>query len=285
MMKPIKLFFITLMLQLSSFTDLQSQYFIDSTIRAASVNLITNFGTSSGFFLQDTVKKNIYLVTAFHCIYNSTAKIVTDSIEILGYRENVDNDIAFRYVISLHNCLDQGGYSFDVVNDVAIIKFAKIIDRGTHNGIEYPSYVKKLSNETQILSWPLFLSVSINEVITGSDLFIVGFPRSLSVDKDFDLNRPLLRKGIIAGKDLTNKRIIGDLAVYFGNSGGMALVIHYNKVKDIFELKLAGLVSKYVPFIDVLTDSTGTIRSTDYKNSGYSVIIPFDFIHKALKKY
>lgn len=92
----------------------------------------------------------------------------------------------------------------------------------------------------------------------------------------FDLDRPLFRKGIVAGKDIRYQRIIGDGAVYFGNSGGAVFELYLEGGKP--EIKLIGIVSQYIPFNDLLLDTRVNIRSIDAKNSGYSVIIPAERI-------
>jgi hypothetical protein len=154
---------------------------------------------------------------------------------------------------------------------------------GNYASIQYPFFVAKLTKETKIESWPTDLSVSIEDIIPGSDLFVIGFPQSLGLQGNFDMNRPLMRKGIVAGKDLKLNRIIGDGAVYFGNSGGIAVAIHFKDNK--FDLRLAGLVSQYIPFDDSLFDRRGEQRSIDYRNSGYSVIIPSNSILSLIKQF
>lgn len=241
-------------------------------------------GYGSGFFLQDSLTMYMYLATASHVLISNNPKPqVPDTIFITGYRENVDTDSTYRFKISIADCLKTGNLLFDIKNDIALIRFAKIIDMGTYASIQYPSFVTKLTKETKIESWPTDLSVSIDEIIPGSDLFVIGFPQSLGLQGNFDMNRPLMRKGIVAGKDLKLNRIIGDGAVYFGNSGGIAVAIHFKDNK--FDLRLAGLVSQYIPFDESLFDKRGNQRSIDYRNSGYSVIIPSNSILSLIKKF
>ena len=47
-----------------------------------------------------------------------------------------------------------------------------------------------------------------NEVLIGNDVIMIGYPKSLNLQLTFDYDRPLLRKGIIAGRDLKKKKII-----------------------------------------------------------------------------
>lgn len=272
--------FLLLFITISSF----SQYSIDPRIRASSIVIQSNLGVGSGFFLQDTLTKYLYLATASHVLISNNPKPqVPDTIFITGYRDNVDTDSIYRFKISIADCLKTGNLLFDINNDIALIKFAKLVDMGTYASIQYPSFVTKLTKETKIVSWPADVSVSIEEIMPGSDLFVIGFPQSLGLQGNFDMNRPLMRKGIVAGKDLKLNRIIGDGAVYFGNSGGIAVAIHFKDNK--FDLRLAGLVSQYIPFDESLFDKRGNQRSVDYRNSGYSVIIPSNTILSLIKQF
>lgn len=276
----ITIFFIASMAFFSAF----SQYSVDPRIRASSLIIQSNFGSGSGFLLRDTSTNYLYIVTAQHVIIANTQQNgVPDSILITGYRDNVDIDSIYQFKISIIESVKSGSLLLDSKNDIAIIRFAKLVAKGEYATVQYPSFVKKLTKETKIESWPMDLSVSIEDISPGADLFVIGFPQSLGLQGNFDMNRPLMRKGIIAGKDLKLNRIIGDGAVYFGNSGGIAVAIDFRN--NQFELKLAGLVSQYIPFDESLYDKRGNQRSIDYRNSGYSVIIPSNSIISLIKKF
>jgi hypothetical protein len=88
----------------------------------------------------------------------------------------------------------------------------------------------------------------------------------------------------VAGKDNKFHRIIGDGAVYAGNSGGMVLELVFDKTGKP-SMSLIGIVSEFIPFDDVLFDSNMNIRSIDTKNSGYSVIVPADEIIELTRQF
>jgi hypothetical protein len=283
-MKNLKIHIIPIMLLMGISTNSNAQYTIEPMIRASSIVIQSTIGMGSGFFLQDTVTGYLYIATAAHVLITNTDKPqITDSITVTGYRENVDLDSTYKFKISITDCLKSGNLLIDQKNDILIIRFAKLLNMGTYQALQYPTFVTKLTKETKIESWPIFMSISIEEIIPGSDLFVIGFPQSLGLQGNFDMNRPLMRKGIVAGKDLKLNRIIGDGAVYFGNSGGIAVAIHLKDNK--FETRLAGLVSQYIPFDESLFDRRGIQRSIDYRNSGYSVIIPSNSILELIKRF
>ena len=63
---------------------------------------------------------------------------------------------------------------------------------------------------------------TLDEVIVGNDVIMYGYPTSLGLEKiaQIDPLRPLLRKGIVAGKNIQRSSLVLDCPAYFGNSGG-----------------------------------------------------------------
>ena len=193
-----RLIILTLCFSLSS-TISYSQYSIDSRIRASSIVIQSSISTGSGFFLMDTLSKYLYVVTASHVLVNNNnpQSLLPDTILITGYRENVDADSSYMFKVGISDCINSGNFGIDLQNDIAVIRFAKLIDMGTYTANRYPNFVVKLTKDTKIESWPMNLSISIEEIIPGSDLFVIGFPQSLGLQGKFDMNRPLMRKGIV----------------------------------------------------------------------------------------
>jgi hypothetical protein len=112
----------------------------------------------------------------------------------------------------------------------------------------------------------------LENIKIANNILLVGFPTSLIIEKVkfFDINRPLLRKGIIAGINIKDNIFVIDCPVYYGNSGGP--VIEY---KDNGEMKLIGIVSKYIPFVTEWRNNRESAFSRqEFSNSGYAVCIP-----------
>ncbi|RYE56157.1 MAG: serine protease [Sphingobacteriales bacterium] len=260
-----------------------AQYLLEPSIRSSSILLKVKNGYGSGFLLTDTSSSSIFIVTALHVIADDSMSLRSDSIEIVAYRNDTDVDPQIRFRLSMHGAVKANSLQVDRKNDLAILRFAKFQMLDSFATLTYPDYIVKLTKNSLIQGWPSNETVGFNEIQTGSDIFIVGYPRSLGLRSNFDLDRPLYRKGIIAGKNYSSRRIIGDGAVYFGNSGGMVLA-HFFTGKE-FAIRLVGLISQYIPFEEYLFDSRGERRSLDLKNSGYSVIIPVDFISQLIRKF
>lgn len=117
-----------------------------------------------------------------------------------------------------------------------------------------------------------------SDVLIGNDAIIFGYPTSLSIKEapQIDVNRPLLRKGIVAGVNMQTHSIILDCPVYFGNSGGPAVEIDHLPFGGEI-VKMIGVVLQYVPYQD--GGMTFLIRA----NSGYSVVTPMDYVLKLVQ--
>ena len=109
---------------------------------------------------------------------------------------------------------------------------------------------------------------------------MVGYPKSLEVTQfnNFDFNRPLARKGIISGTDYEHNTILIDCPSYGGNSGGPIII------RKGEEFKMIGIVSSYVPYIDIWMNLTTNIKNVETSNSGLTVVTPFYLIIKDLYK-
>ncbi len=108
-----------------------------------------------------------------------------------------------------------------------------------------------------------------DDVLTGNAVFVFGYPTSLSTSPHLDIRKPLLRKGIIAGKNKIHKTIVLDCPMYFGNSGGLVIEVEREPFGE--HLKAIGVVSAFVAF-----------EKKWIENSGYSVAIPMDFVQELL---
>lgn len=245
-------------------------------IGSIAVLIQTKTGSGSGLYIQDTTKQFISLVTAAHVLINPPKnELYSDSILFISYKKNSQRDNRDSFKISLVSAYKMGMLRYDIKNDIAVIKFANLKGRA----ITYLPFVDKLSNSsTYINSIEIHNVKKIKELNTMSDVYMIGYPKSLALSTNFDYNRPLIRKGIISGIDLNKNKIITDCPAYLGNSGGA--IFEMNVFSD--DIFLIGIVSQFVPFEEHwINEAFGYINSNIY-NSGYSVIIPVDVIIEQL---
>ena len=92
---------------------------------------------------------------------------------------------------------------------------------------------------------------------------------------------PLLRKGIISGFNRKQKTIIIDCPVHPGNSGGpVVMVTHIENGTTLFSI--IGIMTQWIPYEQVWTNSKTGQKKSEFTNSGYSVVVPIDRILEIL---
>ncbi len=252
-----------------------SQYEIDQNIGIQSVLIeIKGLGSGSGIYLRDS--SSLYFATAAHVISDiRKSKLFCDSTFLISYRENSEVDRPDTLFVSLCEAYKSGYLVIDTLNDAAIIK----LGQSTRNKdsswapIKYLSHAVRIGRGTKLNPWDIKDIKSFNDLKIGNDVFVIGYPKSLNLQFTFDYNRPLLRKGIVAGRDYKTKKIIIDCPTYPGNSGGPVFSIFINDSR----MKLIGFVTAFIPLEEHWYNDKYPIYNTQISNSGYSVIIPIDF--------
>jgi hypothetical protein len=120
--------------------------------------------------------------------------------------------------------------------------------------------------------------------MAGNDIFLFGFPSSIGlISPEFSVQRPLIRKGILSGKNPKLKTLILDCPVHRGNSG--SLVIE-KEVKGFGNYKLSaiGIAVRYVPVFEKgIVEIATTKEFVTYSNSGYTVAEPIDFVFELIR--
>ena len=94
---------------------------------------------------------------------------------------------------------------------------------------------------------------------------------------------PLLRRGIVAGKNQAAQTIIVDCPAYYGNSGGPVCHVELDGMRT--EFTIIGIVSQFVPFVEQWENKTHRYSNMELSNSGYSIITPIDAMFDLIKKY
>jgi len=134
------------------------------------------------------------------------------------------------------------------------------------------------------------IGVSLNDLkmykdaSEGNAIVIFGFPKSIGLEEypQIDFTKPLLRKGIIAGKNDNTKAIIIDCPSYGGNSGGPVLEIEEVWV-TVTSYNIIGIITQYVPVKEIWKDVNHI--NIILSNSGYAVVEPMDYVVELIKKY
>lgn len=225
--------------------------------------------TGSGFYLNTATAT--YLVTAGHVLFNmNTGQLLDTSFNLLSYSRDPSDRTPNRIAVN-----------------TAALGAVNIIRHGTMDVAVVRLFTNTAANQIAALPGVLiqqhatagFLGVGLDnvkrfdEVLVGNEVILFGYPTSLGLQPmaQIDPLRPLLRKGIVAGQNFAKHSIILDCPAYPGNSGGPVIEIDE---QGPFQrrYRMIGVVDQYVPYAD--SSRTLTIMA----NSGYSVIVPMDFV-------
>lgn len=230
-----------------------------------SALLSLDYGDSSGSGFKVSYKNRLYLVTAKHVLYNEENHLRCNSVVMTS--QKVRGNETDSRIIEINM---QAAQIFpSAVDDIAIVLLENEAAPADYLTIIQEGILDVLSIDINNVE-------NINDVEIASEVLLVGFPTSLIFQetKYFDISRPLLRKGIIAGFNQADNTFIIDCPSYYGNSGGPVLL-----VKEDNSLSIIGLVSRYIPFmITWKNNRESSITHTEFSNSGYSVCIPINAV-------
>jgi len=165
--------------------------------------------SASGFFLStDTT---FYFVTARHVLFSQPKNILKSKEATLLFYSVTDTATGrFRIKLDLSNLFDENHIKYHKKHDVAMIHIAN--KKTDLNGIEKLVFFKQVDIQEKASLPIVGVSVSnckiFSDVLIANEVIIFGYPRSLGI-KNFpqiDYDRPLLRKGIVAGKTVKRKQ-------------------------------------------------------------------------------
>jgi len=237
-------------------------------------------GSGSGFYLR---KNNaLFLVTANHVLYNKRGMLRHGVIIVTSYNNEDDQQTnKIRIDLSLVEPMLR-----DYI-DVALIKIGNIPEEDESElfNIHVAEGISSIGVPAKLFVPPASIITKLKDVMVSNDVFILGYPSSLgsSEKSQIQKDRPLLRKGSVAGINRHNSTIILDCPAYFGNSGGMAIELEDVEVgKGVY--KVIGVVSEYIPFEEHMHSVELGYTNINSENSGYSVVIPMDTILELIDK-
>ena len=244
-------------------------------------------GGGSGFYFNEN-NEAIYLISAFHVFFEKDrtkqVSLKASKAHLLSYSKNLDWSKPVKFNLNLQILMDNGSIRYDIQNDIIVIQVAKISDESA-NQMRVNDGIEKLTN-TNVLTVPRENIKFYKEVLVGNDVYITGFPSSIGIKKieQIDYNRPLLRKGIIAGKNDNRKTITIDCATYGGNSGGP--VIELERIKlGTFNVRVIGIIIQFVPFVEKWINPQYKLANIEFENSGYTIVAPMDGILNIIKEF
>lgn len=235
----------------------------------------------SGFLLNHEDQK-LYLITAKHVIYkkysNNELVLFGNSITILVKDSNPLKVEPVKLVVDLSIVK----IKVSAMADVCVIQLGELVkDPNKISGggvIKFCNGVVDDKLNCDFVTVDSKLLISFNDVDPSNNVFVLGYPVSIGNKENpqIDYDQPLLRKGIVAGKNYKNKTIILDCPVYQGNSGGMA-------IQEGPKFGIIGVVTEFIPFFEIMFSLHHHYQNLNLENSGYSVLVPTDHILDLIK--
>lgn len=243
--------------------------------------------SGSGFYFNND-DKELYIVTARHVLFENKKMnekdpdnfiLISNKLKVTSY----SRDITCREPIIAEinfDILDKSNLRFSKSNDVAIIKIANF--ESSAKGSEKKNFdlekgyniTSRPAGEHGLVGIPNNYFKKFEDVLISNDVIIFGYPVSLGTGLEIEKERPLLRKGIVAGKNYKNRTIILDCPVYQGNSGGLAIEISADGKKT----NAIGIISQFIPFFELTQSLHFKYLNKNIENSGYSVVVPIDVV-------
>jgi len=220
--------------------------------------------TGSGFRLNNGDDE--YLITAKHVIFDSDNKLRCETFLTTSQNYIGEPDDARTLIVDLtkSNIIESGN------DDIICIEL-----------VLNNNYEVQLEGRNIITAKTEDLLTS-DKIKISSNVIQVGFPTSLYLEgfEFFDINRPLLRKGIVAGIHSKENTFIIDCPAFYGNSGGPVIQSTEND-----EYKIIGIVSRYIPFVmEWRNRHERQFTREEFYNSGYAVCVPLDSIIESITK-
>lgn len=214
--------------------------------------------TGSGFRIKDKGKE--FLVTARHVLFNEKNELRSDSFYCTSQNSLGEPEEERAIVIDLS------------ASNIIETKSIDIVSLELVSGKNY----EVQQEGKNIIAANIEDLLSLNDIIVSAPVIQVGFPTSLYLKElqFFDINWPLLRKGIIAGIHKKGNTFIIGSPAFYGNSGGPVILPSENG-----NTKVIGIVSRYVPFmVEWKNKYERKFTRKEFYNSGYTICVPLDSI-------
>jgi hypothetical protein len=263
-------------------------------LRDCAFNVTSAQGT--GFLMRKDDR--YYVVTARHVLFNVSAQIKPgEAYPLLCKKATLlsnarkPKELQQNIVeMDLEQLNAAGKIKGHPTHDVAVISYGTAIklpraseaDPQTFGVQLFPGVIQIASAPSGSVAVSMDTVRKFDDVLSANDIYIMGYPSSIGIQQapQLDYNRPLLRKGIIAGENPSNKTLVLDCPSFFGNSGGPVLEVEHEGLGTHYSV--VGVVSQYVPFAEVWQNATMSYSYSQIHNSGYSIAESMDYVLELL---
>ena len=186
-------------------------------------------------------------------LFISTYNFISNKIKLTSYSPDFSDPKRNIIELNLEELLLQNFIELSNEHDVAIIEIGNLINKDEDDNIKFYDPIVFFQRNSKGFLCVESNSIKIfDDVLIGNEIFVFGYPTSIGLENipQIDYNRPLLRKGIIAGKNYKNSTIIIDCPIYYGNSGGPVVEIEKFGINQT-KFKIIGLIIEFIPFAEI----------------------------------
>jgi hypothetical protein len=247
-------------------------------------------GSASGFLLG--LRNQEFFVTARHVLFDSVKGTSAQTqwalkgteVNLRIYSGNPDSGRTATITVDLQVALRRGGILLHPTQDVAIVHLGHRETEDSEDIIFAPEVSMRAAEPLSFSELPPSAIKRFRDVIVGNSTFIFGYPSSIGLKNlpQIEPLKPLLRRGVIAGKNMQEQTLILDCPVYYGNSGGPVIEVEY--MPNGVRYRIVGVVSEFVPFAEKWV-VTHTSSNVEVSNSGYSIAVPIDFVIELMEMF
>jgi len=193
---------------------------------------------------------------------------ISSEITLLSYGDKVTGVTELN--INLKELFKNGHVKYHPSQDVAFLRIGSINKVNNEDRVKILDGIIK-ERKNLITGLDQKNIKFLKDVIIGNQVFVFGYPTSITqINPSLDINMPLLRKGVVAGKNEVLKAIILDCPAFYGNSGGLVIEVEQDLCCS-FQYKAIGLISQFAPY-----------DNQWFQNSGYSIVVPMDFVEELI---
>lgn len=237
----------------------------------------------SGFYL--TCKSNLFFVTAKHVLFDEKGTLRSTNATFSSCSEE-DLEVRIAYDVNLDALHRDNRIRFHASNDVVVVHLGEVFIKanGEKGTIMHDVYTRRIdTGKGVMIACELSQVKRFSEVFVGNEVFVFGYPRSIGLRElpQFDYDRPLLRRGTVAGKHSKRRTIILDCPVYPGISGGPVLEVE--REGFVTHFVPIGVVAEFVPFAEQWENRKLGYSNLTISNSGYAVITSMDSVLELLE--
>lgn len=250
--------------------------------------------TGSGFFLNSD--KAIYLVTARHVLFEAhkAEARVSDPVLLsdMGTLTSASKDPASEekniFQVDLKKLQKAGKIISVIREDAAVVQFGSLQNPNQEGArLMLVDGVKQMKHaKAGIVGVGPETLKKLEDVLIANEAFVFGYPTSIGLKErpQFDSSKPLLAKGIVSQKNLNQKSIILNCPVFPGNSGGPVVEVEHTTLGQM-KFSVIGLITEFVPYVDVWESKQHGSTNVSIANSGYSVAMSIDVVLDLIKKF